>query len=279
MASLALSLGGLELGILTSSVLYGIVTVQVYLYTSREFDDPLWLRLMVWTVCIRALETAHTVISWYLLYSLTVINYGQPYKIEEKTWTYLAGFPLAACIGSIVQAYFVYRVRVLSKKLFIPVIAWGAVLLRCGFGVAIAVVAMSPHPHLASTLTRKVVDRLVRYTVETGLITSLCAAGVLACVSVLFILFRGLPVLKHVILRSFLCLIPLHLAVLHFSIFTVYPKLFSNSLLTSLNARHSLRKTFSGPVLTLNSDVENSSIDVSNRPVSSSSLKAEDVTI
>ncbi|KAF8589874.1 hypothetical protein K439DRAFT_1628400, partial [Ramaria rubella] len=223
---------------------------------------------MVWTVW--ALETAHTVISWYLLYSLTVINYGQFYKIEEKRWTYLAGFPLAACIGSIVQAYFVYRVRVLSKKLFIPVIAWGAVILRCGFGVAIAVVAMvvdvltissflehyrwivlAPltinlcidvvttstscfylvRQNNGSQKTRKVVDRLVRYTVETGLITSLCAAGVLACV----------------------LLVPNTL--LHLSIFNVYPKLFSNSLLTSLNARHSLRKTFSGPVLTLNSDV------------------------
>jgi hypothetical protein len=47
MTSLDSTLGALEIGILIGTTLYGISTVQVFLYTERNFKDPLWLRVMV----------------------------------------------------------------------------------------------------------------------------------------------------------------------------------------------------------------------------------------
>jgi uncharacterized protein (DUF983 family) len=47
MSALDLSIGAVEIGVLFSTLLYGIVTVQVYLYTEGNFKDPLWLRIMV----------------------------------------------------------------------------------------------------------------------------------------------------------------------------------------------------------------------------------------
>lgn len=45
--NLDLTLGTLEIATLLSSVLLGIVIVQVYVYYTRRFDDTLWLRLLV----------------------------------------------------------------------------------------------------------------------------------------------------------------------------------------------------------------------------------------
>lgn len=45
--NLGLTLGALEIGILLSSILLGVVTVQVYIYYTKDFDDPCWLRFFV----------------------------------------------------------------------------------------------------------------------------------------------------------------------------------------------------------------------------------------
>lgn len=45
--SLGLTIGALEIGILLSSVLLGAATVQLYIYYTKEFKDPLWLRYFV----------------------------------------------------------------------------------------------------------------------------------------------------------------------------------------------------------------------------------------
>lgn len=46
-ADLGLTLGPLEIGILLSSILLGVVTGQVYIYYTKDFDDPCWLRCFV----------------------------------------------------------------------------------------------------------------------------------------------------------------------------------------------------------------------------------------
>lgn len=45
--NLDLTLGTLEIATLLSSVLLGIIIVQVYIYYTRTFNDTLWLRLLV----------------------------------------------------------------------------------------------------------------------------------------------------------------------------------------------------------------------------------------
>lgn len=47
MASLNSTLGATEVGVFLSCVLYGVATVQVYLYSGNCKNDPLWMRLMV----------------------------------------------------------------------------------------------------------------------------------------------------------------------------------------------------------------------------------------
>jgi hypothetical protein len=47
MSTLDQSIGAVEIGVLLSSVLYGVLTVQAFLYTDKHSTDPLYLRIMV----------------------------------------------------------------------------------------------------------------------------------------------------------------------------------------------------------------------------------------
>jgi hypothetical protein len=123
---------------LVSAVLYGVATVQAWLYTERNFKDPIWLRIMVsvrslaphldlahtlfsprlglsgWLsqyfrliFCLifqlRIFETVHTALTWIFLYSLTVTNYGRPSTITDASWPLALTVPLTSFIGSTVQ--------------------------------------------------------------------------------------------------------------------------------------------------------------------------------
>jgi hypothetical protein len=47
MAAVDSSIGALELGVFFSTVLYGVTTLQTFLYTEANFKDALWLRITV----------------------------------------------------------------------------------------------------------------------------------------------------------------------------------------------------------------------------------------
>lgn len=149
--NLNLTLGTLEIATLLSSVLLGIITVQVYIYCTRRFDDTLWLRLLVsncgwfsaakrpqstyrfWlsgiifscvldgrlrhsTEISSALEIAHTIIIWAYLYDLTVIDFSNPRDLHKVPLTLRISPVFIGVTASIVQ------VRLLSSKLVIPLI-------------------------------------------------------------------------------------------------------------------------------------------------------------
>jgi len=258
-------------------LLYGMATVQAYRYTEGKFKDPFWIPTMVAFVWI--LETLHTVFLWMLLYLLTVTHYGQPSTLEEIPWTFAVTFPLSAWLGSITQIFFAYRVKVLSGRMIIPIIAWSGSVLRCALGTTAGgllitsktiPVFFARYQWLATTpfvlnvvvdilntsslcyyllrrrssskTTQRKVEKLVMYTIETGLITSLCAVAIAICSLIL------------------------HDNIVYMGLFLVYPKLFSNSLFTSLNARQSLRQTNSTQVW--NTGAFSQETDPETQPVS-----------
>ena len=41
------TIGALELGVITSILLYGIFTIQTFLYTQGTINDALWMKFLV----------------------------------------------------------------------------------------------------------------------------------------------------------------------------------------------------------------------------------------
>lgn len=256
------TLGSLEIGILFATALYGSTCVQAVIYTEKKFKDAIWLRGLVGLVCLA--DTIHTAFIWFLLYSLTVINYGNVSSIDMSSWPLAMSIPLTSFIGASTQCFFAHRIRVISGSWIVPSIAWFGALLRIAFGFALGIMvvlrgqqSIGTYVHdyrwiidvllsinvsvdLLNTVascfyllryrppcpsTRRVVDKLATYAIEIGSLTSLCAMAILAC---------------SLFLPDTL---------IYFSILMVYPKFFSNSLLTSLNKRTAFRRQHGGELM------------------------------
>ncbi|KAF8516665.1 hypothetical protein JB92DRAFT_2909896 [Gautieria morchelliformis] len=249
MSQLDATLGALEIGSIFSLILYGAATVQVINYAQANFKDHWVLRSLVafvWT-----LETVHSVLTIHLLYSLTVTNYGNPASLLQASWSIDLQPTFTSFVTASVQSFFGYRVWVLSGRLIIPVICWIGVFLRCLGGVAVGVTSMQSKtlPHfvaqfqwlVTSTIvvaastdvlttaslcyyllhrrsgfeaTDRLITKIVFWSVETGLITCICAITIVACCLTMPSNFIWIGLLMF------------------------YAKFFSNTLMASLNARN-----------------------------------------
>ncbi|KAF5350338.1 hypothetical protein D9758_012786 [Tetrapyrgos nigripes] len=137
---LGTSLGAVELGIMFSSVFYGVVIIQSYKYYQASFKkDSALLKTTVAVLC--ALETFHTAFQWIYLYRMTISSFGQNDQLNEINWSFIVSMPLTTIIANIVQAFFSHRASRISgwgyyKAIIIPIL-----IARAGFAVAAAVVA------------------------------------------------------------------------------------------------------------------------------------------
>ncbi|KAF8167294.1 hypothetical protein B0H34DRAFT_9929 [Crassisporium funariophilum] len=257
-ANLTNTFGALEIGSSFAVLLFGIVTLQAHLYFSNFSEDRWGFKLLVAAVWF--LELGHTILIAYEVYKTTITFYGRP----EATIRF-PGFGGVTIIGGLitmlVQNFFAYRVwNVLPKPwryvgllcataavaravmsiyvgiqgIFSPSMAahratyQGLVTTLLVMGATIdVIIAVSMMSFLirrrgkALTRVTRLIDHLIGWTVRTGLITSIAAVTVL----VLFLIQTQ--------------------TLVYLALYTCVAKLYSNSLLSALNARGSLRETAS----------------------------------
>ncbi|KAF8071611.1 hypothetical protein FPV67DRAFT_884030 [Lyophyllum atratum] len=246
------TVGAFEIGVMVSLFLFGLVTVQTFSYYKKFPNDPWQMRTFV--AIIWTLELAHTALTAHSVYWMTVINYGRSETLMDFSPSLIAAVVLSGIIGPSIQAFFAHRVHRLSRRLIIPCICWLLSVLRC---ISVCAVAAAAHIAgnvidftrnwkwlLASSLaistvvdvliagslcfylwhgrestfqrTKRMVDRLIVWSIQTGLLTSI----------------------------GTLTMLILFLAVANFAwiaVFFIISRLFSNSLMATLNARASLR--------------------------------------
>ncbi|KAK7018315.1 hypothetical protein R3P38DRAFT_1297185 [Favolaschia claudopus] len=255
------TLGALLIGTLVSFTLFGITCAQTYTYYAGPCfaKDPVQMKALV--ACVWCGEFAHTICIAMSLYTLLITNYGHPERLAVLPNALLASTFIGSLISFVATTFFAYRIYVLSRTRtfwspavsWIPYLCWALSLFR--FVPPNVIVFKNEHQPIplvlqrwgplfdsiwaasaandlliAGTLcfllydrrssgskhTNAMVERLIAWTIETGVVTSLASVATLA-------LFIALP-------STFAWL----------SVFVVIPKLFSNSLLASLNSRASL---------------------------------------
>ncbi|KAH7922189.1 hypothetical protein BV22DRAFT_675237 [Leucogyrophana mollusca] len=214
MSAASASLGALELGATLTTFFFGIATVQTYHYYRRYTSDLLWLKSMV--AVLWCFELAQLLAITTGLYPIVTRQSESMSLPRPFAWSALFGgiLPPAA------QAFFVYRVRVFSKKTWltlfcgtlcvlrffldvgagiytikVPVsvaelaqrLSWAVMAVLIIGSISDAIVAGSMCYYLkrerafALGPTTKLLDRLIAYTIETSLITSLTAIAILLC--------------------------------------------------------------------------------------------------
>ncbi|KAJ7683932.1 hypothetical protein B0H14DRAFT_912656 [Mycena olivaceomarginata] len=250
------TIGVFQIGVLVSYVLFGVMMTQMYIYYTRFPDDSLKLKVLVAFVWVG--EIAHALCVGHTLYVWTISDYAHPPD------PLLAAVPKSLDIAILftggiilcVQGFFAFRIYRFSRKISIPIIISilaflrlvGAALLfaeswqmksldgyiaqwqwlaNCGWSVSAAndltitvtlVFLLYRERDNVHKRTAAMVDKLILWTLETGFLTSVGAIVELAC-------FIAMD--KNFIWLAF---------------YVVSPRLYSNSLLASLNSRVTLRE-------------------------------------
>ncbi|EMD36541.1 hypothetical protein CERSUDRAFT_95830 [Gelatoporia subvermispora B] len=242
------------LGALCIGTLYGVTTVQMYMYFQEWKSDARMMKLTM--AFLWLLETLHQIMVTHGLYTYAVTDYGNPQTLLIALWSVLGITTLSATIELIVRSVFCFRLwRLVNKNVFMVAPMFLLSLLEFGGGITFTakgaqcdgqyalfkdfswvvyvslgsgVVAdigiaslqswMLWHRRTGIKRTDSIVRLLVAYSINTGLLTSLCAV---AC---------------------FLAFATMNDNFVYISFYHMLPKLLLNSLLATLNARQHLRK-------------------------------------
>ncbi|KAJ4465234.1 hypothetical protein C8J55DRAFT_441267, partial [Lentinula edodes] len=134
--------GFLEIGVLVSGILFGIFTMQVYIYHKNFSKDPGWTKyglvghLKLWiiislVVCPhRLLELAHTICEFEALYYFSVSHYGDPTAFLIYPTPFVAVTVFDALIATLAQGYFTYRITKLTGPPYVvPILC--CILMVC----------------------------------------------------------------------------------------------------------------------------------------------------
>ncbi|KAJ7443569.1 hypothetical protein FB451DRAFT_1240363 [Mycena latifolia] len=246
---IATTIGALEISVLVALFLGGIVMVQVWLYFQKSFRDHWGLKVLVGVTWV--LDLGHTIALCHTLYTITVTQYGQLEKLIIPPLSLDTSILISGFIGPLEQGWFTYRLYKLSNRLtlalfctllagarFVGIIRLSAIALhayplpeytvRAGWLIeAIVIVSATLDTVLVTALcfylsswrrdqsrgVQKILTQIMTWSVETGSMTIIGALGLL-------ITFLTMP-------NNFV----------YIGFFAVIPKLFSNALLLSLNAR------------------------------------------
>ncbi|KAG1739005.1 hypothetical protein EDB19DRAFT_869269 [Suillus lakei] len=260
------TLGALQVGGTIMVFLFGIDTLQTYYYFKRYPNDRLWIKLLVVWIWLEEIGHTVSVLSGMYLLTVTEFGQPDALAVTTMPIGYAWSIIFSGSVGSIVEAFYAHRMYVLSKSWYLPSIAWALASFRfVGSMVAAAEVFGNISLDVFSTkwrwlitacfatgagadlivaggqcyyifrekrvamgqTTMRLLDRLLAYTVETGLV--LCMSAV-----VILIIWGTTP-------HSFWW----------FGVFLFYTEIFANSLMASLNTRRVHEDVPGGTVISL----------------------------
>jgi len=239
MPSVDLVFGPMLIGVFLNTILYGVLVVQTFIYYQTYRQDKPWIRYFVLYLFLT--ETANTGFNIGMMYEPLVVRYGTPRAVTRV--------PLMLSLDPIVTVLIAWRILIISRsKLVTAVIVFFALCAFVG-GVATTVsvsiiweykrlqqfdgavitwLASSAAADVMITTslvwslynrktgikaTEEVINRIIRLTVQTGMITAVSAAADV-------IIFLVVPKTTLNFIWDF-----------------ALSKLYTNSLLSTLNAR------------------------------------------
>ncbi|KAH7920098.1 hypothetical protein BV22DRAFT_1133344 [Leucogyrophana mollusca] len=247
-------IGPVEVGLVIAAFLCGCVFLQAYIYYSKFDDDPMIFRVL--TALLTALTLAHLMCICAALWNMTITTYGQPEKLEIFPYGADMTLVFSALLAFSVRLFFISRVWKLDNAKVVPVccflmscysvvititIAGKAFVMTSALDyvatqgwMITSALAVGATCDMTITLsiswnlrqrgktgfmsTSRLIDQVVRWTVETGLIIALQEIATLAC----FVTMRD--------------------NYIWMGLYAVEASVYGNSVLAVLNHRPSTRK-------------------------------------
>ncbi|KAI0364765.1 hypothetical protein BV20DRAFT_974067 [Pilatotrama ljubarskyi] len=255
-------IGGLLIEVFFAFILYGITTLQTFMYFQKYSGDNSTIKALVAAVWI--LESVHTGFCMQFIYAYLVVGFGDFENFLNINWGIGVTVVCSAGVALCVQGYYTWRVWIVSGNS----VAWAVIigffsLLRVAFGIASAVLSYVYPQWLAFRHTK---TSLV--TISGGLGSAALVDMLVAC-TLTFYLKRGRhtwhresnSMVNRILLysvntgaitgsASLLCVILFAVkktSLVFLGLVMIQTKLYANSLLGSLNARSHIRSKGSRP--------------------------------
>ncbi|KAJ7854720.1 hypothetical protein B0H14DRAFT_3449464 [Mycena olivaceomarginata] len=199
--------GPMFLGLTMNILLYGIMITQVYLYTTTYKSDPLYIKLYIAVLMLA--DTFNTGFMVSYLYESLVVHFNDLTYLAKANWVFATGEQ--GIIGCMVQLFYAWRIHILTGNIWIvvlicicaltnafgglasasaiafvpqfshfqefqvPVICW---LLSAAVGdviITTTLVSFFKKHRTGCSATDTRVDQIIRLTIQTGMITSVCS--------------------------------------------------------------------------------------------------------
>lgn len=253
------TLGALLVGLIVSTALFGLTSMQTWVYFNTYFNDPHILKLLV--AVLWMLDCTHTILVSHASYHFLISNFGNYNAMAEGEWSIIVEVLVTTIMTLLVQIFLAFRLYRLSHGNWI--------LLGCIFVLAMGHVALgitstvrlfqikffSRIPEISNILS----STLIVMAVNDALITvSLCyylqkaqkAAlqngskkhDAVRLLTIYTIETGGLISVVVIVNAIFALVMPRNW--IFIGIEFILAKLYSNSLLTILNSRVSIRSKF-----------------------------------
>ncbi|KAJ7599314.1 hypothetical protein C8J56DRAFT_1093936 [Mycena floridula] len=246
--------GPLVLGYMWGYCLYGMLIVQVYLYTQIFPKDRIGFKILIWSMFI--LESVFTLFTTIAAWNAYGPGWGDVNTLIIIDWSWSALPALNGLLAAMAQGFYIWRIQKLTKSFWIPIFIscvmlmqlvmafyYGIVICIQGYGID-TVFSLTPEISvwlggsaacdilitisLVYILSQKketsrfqqttgIINKLIRFSIETGAVTS-----VIALVEAIVFVTSG------------------HKSNIYFVFFLILGELYSNMLMATLNWRVTL---------------------------------------
>ncbi|VDC07099.1 unnamed protein product [Peniophora sp. CBMAI 1063] len=214
------TLGALYVGVIFSSIVYGVICTQAFLYYTEHCKRDGWF-LKGFVAFLWFLETVTCVLFNFGMYYYTVTNFGDYDALlhSATVWSILVEIGLSTFIALLVQCFFAHRVYILGgKTLVLPIIIVILSLAQFSLGMVYTDVSLSfkrlsggtsdfPYvislfglelvadctiaassiyylrsraSHSGISTTRRVINLIIKFVVNTCLLEVFCLIPILA---------------------------------------------------------------------------------------------------
>ncbi|KAK7447102.1 hypothetical protein VKT23_013760 [Stygiomarasmius scandens] len=249
------NIGALFIGMVLGCALWGVSCVQTWFYYDNYRNDHAALKYLVFFVWL--FDTIHQILVVHVLYMYTIAHFGDFDNLNNILWSLYIEVLFCAFTGFLVQSFFAHRIWQFKKNYFLMVLILVLILgelvtsvayVAQGFAqgldtsdklrhlkglsmtvnvlaaagdvvISAAICTMLSSSKTGFTWSNHVINRLMLFSINTGLLTSICA-----CLSLVLIL-----VLPNTLW--------------YFTFYFIIGRFYANSLLATLNARRRIQKS------------------------------------
>ncbi|KLO19244.1 hypothetical protein SCHPADRAFT_935569 [Schizopora paradoxa] len=244
------TLGAVLIGTYVALALYGIVVHQTYRYFRLYPRDQIFVKFSVTAMFI--LDSFQSACLIYTVYYYISQNYQNNAALENSIWSMRLDVVTTGLVSSVSHAFFSIRIYQFSHNRLIMLVVTAVSTARLGFAAAVTVIGFTTvtfakfepfawlyclalgllivsdilvtaslclllqRSRTGFSRTNSIIDKLLVYLINTGLLTALFNCAVLICA---------------VLLRT---------SLVYIGLFNLVSKLYSNSLMAVVNSRHSL---------------------------------------